>query len=139
MYMYAILRCANTYTCRVGVAFTTLLHSLPHKCIPNSDTPEQPQNVMAVNVTSRNLTLTWIEPHDNNAPILGYFIEFQQPPFRSMGAAVTLNTSTESVFIEDLHPGVTYNFTVTAFNGIGEGRSSDVTPIATLEEGKSNH
>ena len=91
---------------------------------------------MAVDLTSRNLILTWIEPHDNNAPILGYFIDFQQPPFPSMGAAVTLNTSTESVFIEELHPGVTYNFTVTAFNGIGNSVTSEVHVVTTSEERK---
>ena len=36
------------------------------------DLPETPQNLTAVNLTSRSFTLTWVEPYDNNATIQGY-------------------------------------------------------------------
>ena len=48
---------------------TVIFHLIPYLL---SDLPETPQNLMAVNLTSRNFTLTWLEPHDNNAPIQGY-------------------------------------------------------------------
>ena len=36
------------------------------------DRPDTPLDLTAVNLTSHNFTLTWVEPHDNNAPIEGY-------------------------------------------------------------------
>ena len=36
----------------------------------------------------------------------------------------------------DLHPGVTYTFTVEAFNEIGVGNPSDPTVVRTLDERK---
>ena len=41
----------------------------------------------------------------------------------------------EELFIEDLHPGVTYNFTVLAFNEEGSSNRSEPFNIRTLEEG----
>ena len=56
-------------TCLLEYLQNYLAHFLILFCV---DLPETPQDLMAVNVTSRNFTLTWVEPHDNNAPIQGY-------------------------------------------------------------------
>ena len=64
-------------------------------CFDFAAIPEQPRNLMAHNVTSRNLTLTWMEPHDNNAPISGYRVSYVQPVFLG-GDTVTLNVSADS-------------------------------------------
>ena len=98
------------------------------------DRPEQPQNVAAVEVNSRNITLVWVEPHDNNAPIQGYRVMYQRPSFLG-GTDEIVNASIEMEVITGLHPGVTYNFTVVAFNDIGDSDPSEVLPVPTLEEG----
>ena len=92
---------------------------------------------MTQNVTSRNLTLTWVEPHDNNAPISGYRVSYTEPDFLG-GGNVTVNVtgSIEEAFIGGLHPGVTYSFTVVAFNDIGDSIPSDMLNEITLEERK---
>ena len=41
------------------------------------DRPEMPVIVDAVNITSDSLILQWVEPHDNNAPLTGYRIEYR--------------------------------------------------------------
>ena len=46
-----------------------------------------------------------------------------------------VNVTVKMADITGLHPGVTYNFTVVAFNGIGDGTASDIASVATLEEG----
>ena len=102
--------------------------------ITSTDTPEQPQNITAVETQSRYLILTWVEPHDNNAPIQGYFVLYNQPNFAG-GEMVTQNVSKERVNVTDLFPGVTYNFTVIAYNGIGNSTESELTPLRTLDEG----
>ena len=46
-----------------------------------------------------------------------------------------LNVSEERVNVTELFPGVTYNFTVTAYNDIGNSSESENTPVRTLDEG----
>ena len=98
------------------------------------DRPQQPQNVRSVNVTSRSISLEWTEPHDNNAPIMGYRVMYQQPTFLG-GSVQVVNSTVEMADITGLHPGVTYNFTVVAFNEIGDSTPSNTAPVRTLEEG----
>ena len=98
------------------------------------DTPERPQNITALEIQSRYLVLTWIEPHDNNAPVLGYLVQYNQPEFDG-GLMVVLNVSEAMVNITALFPGVIYNFTVIAFNEVGNSSPSVLTPFTTLDEG----
>ena len=96
--------------------------------------PQQPRNVGSVNTTSRSISLNWTEPHDNNAPIMGYRVIYQQPTFLGGGVQVVSSTI-EMAEITGLHPGVTYDFTVVAFNEIGDSTPSSISPVTTLEEG----
>ena len=98
------------------------------------DRPQQPQNVGSVNTTSRSISLVWEEPHDNNAPIMGYRVMYQQPTFLG-GGEQFVNSTVEMAEITDLHPGVTYDFTIVAFNEIGDSTPSSITPVTTSEEG----
>ena len=103
-------------------------------CTSFTATPERPRNVEGVNITSRNLTLQWVEPHDSNAPILGYLVMYREPVFQG-GSAVVLNTTNTRVDVTGLLPGITYDFTVVAYNEIGNSPPSDVAPVRTLDEG----
>lgn len=87
-----------------------------------------------VNVTSRSLTLQWVEPHDSNAPILGYKVMYTEPDFLR-GNPVTLPSNRTTLEVTNLVPGVTYNFTVVAFNNIGDSPQSNIAPVRTLDEG----
>ncbi len=81
-------------------------------------TPEQPQNVTAVEVTTTSVLLQWVEPHDNNAPIRGYRITYNMPSFLG-GTEVITNSTVEMVNITGLHSGASYTFYVLVFNDIG--------------------
>ena len=83
----------------------------------------------AVNVSSRELTLVWVEPLDNNAPITGYMVTVVGERER------VVNTSVEMATISGLLPGMVYTFTVTAVNEIGESPPSDPLILLTLDEG----
>ena len=83
---------------------------------------------------SSAILLNWFEPHDNNAPILGYRVRYTSPEFLD-GSDVELGVTSEMAVVTDLSPGVTYNFTVIAFNEIGDSRESAVAMVATEEEG----
>ena len=89
---------------------------------------------MATNITSRSLVLTWIEPHDNNAPITGYRVMYSEPTFLG-GNMIMLNATEERADISGLHPGVPYEFTVVGFNDIGDSVPSEVVSQTMDEEG----
>ena len=112
----------------------TTFHECPLVTCITPDRPQQPRNVRSVNTTSRSISLVWEEPHDNNAPIMGYRVMYQEPTFLGDGEQV-VNSTVEMAEITDLYPGVTYNFTVVAFNEIGDSTPSSITPVTTSEEG----
>ena len=98
--------------------------------------PEQPQNVRSASTTSRSINLVWEEPHDNNSPIMGYRVMYRNPDFLDTNRDLqVVNTTIEMAIITGLHPGVTYNFTIVAFNDIGDSTPSITAPITTLDEG----
>ena len=98
--------------------------------------PDEPLNLTARNITSRNLTLEWIRPHHNNAPILGYYIFYTR--LDSLGGDVVtllVTGAIEQQFIDELLPNVMYNFTVIAFNEEGNSSLSVPLTVTTLGEG----
>lgn len=55
-----------------------------------------------------------------------------------LNSAMVDQTANETeLTITGLHPGVTYNLTVVAFNTIGESLPSDVAQVRTTDEGDS--
>ena len=102
-----------------------------------ADIPEQPQNVMAVGVGSREVNLTWVEPHDNNAPITGYQVMYMEPEFVTGERRRVLNTSLEMATITGLFPGANYTFSIVAYNDIGQSDPSDPLSIRMQSEGWS--
>ena len=128
-------RALVSYTCILAFKLNS---SMPITHIHTTPTarPEQPQNVRPVNTTSRSISLVWEEPHNNNTPITGYRVMYQQPAFLDSSSGVqVVNSTVEMADITGLHPGVTYNFTVVAFNEIGDSAPSDMVSVTTLEEG----
>ena len=59
---------------------------------------------------------------------------YEQPTFLGSDMQV-VNSTVEMADITELHPGVTYNFTVVAFNEIGDSTPSNIASTRTLEEG----
>ena len=104
--------------------------------INSTDTPEQPQNLTAFNITSHSIALQWVEPHHNNAPVTGYRVMYTRPAFFTIsgGDDIVLETTEKMVVVEGLHPGVEYTFTVVAVNDIGDSQVSDPVMATTLEE-----
>ena len=93
----------------------------------------------AVGISSREINLTWVEPHDNNAPITGYQVMYMLPEFvvEERDLEVVMNTSVEMATISELFPGVNYTFTVAALNEIDQSTPSDPVTVRTLDEGET--
>ena len=99
-----------------------------------SDVPERVENIFALLIQSRSIELSWIEPHDNNAPIEGYLVLYRQPIFAG-GETIVNSTVDVMIALNGLFPGVTYSFAVIAYNDIGNSIPSEATEIITVEEG----
>ena len=96
------------------------------------DRPEMPVIVDAVNITSDSLILQWLVPHNNNAPLTGYRIEYHTQNISQYFQIVPQT----SYLITGLLPAVTYNFTLVAYNIIGNSLPSLGINVTTLEAGK---
>jgi len=94
-------------------------------------------------VNSRDVTINWTEPHNNNAPITGYNISYQNPDclVNDIGVErnVIVNSVVEQVLVTNLHPGENYSFTIIAFNNICPSQPSETARVHTMEEGMYYH
>ena len=91
--------------------------------------PPSPPLTVEATATAGQATITWQEPTTNGgSSITGYKVT-------SAPGNLTCTTNTLSCTIEELVNGTQYQFTVSAFNAIGESDqsspSNDVTPLAT--------
>ena len=131
------------YMCKVDlIIYYVYLYIYHHNHIWNhwificTGIPTQPSGVKAFNITSHSTNLTWLEPHNNNAPILNYIIKYMEPKFVGDDRNRVVNTTEEMVTISSLSPGVNYSFTVIAYNVIGPSLPSAPLIVKTLDEGK---
>ena len=92
-------------------------------------------------MNSRDLTINWTEPHNNNDPINDYIVSYQNPDCLADANIVTLNmivsSTEEQVVITNLHPGEDYTFLVRAINNICPSQPSLPASVHTIEEGMS--
>lgn len=98
-----------------------------------SDIPEKPVITSALTLSNRT-RLTWMVPHGNNAPVIGYHLMYLQ---NDTDEYTVFETTEDTFLVTNLLPGVTYYFTLVAFNDIGESAESDPFVVTTLEEGKN--
>ena len=81
-------------------------------------------------MTSQSVVLQWVEPHHNNAPILGFYIYTD-------GVLVGNVTADEdSLILTGLISDTEYVVVVIAFNSIGNSTPSDNFTIKTLKASK---
>ena len=101
--------------------------------------PNRPKNIQISNVNSRNLTINWTEPFDNNAPIIDYDIGYRNRRCLVMALNISrrvITTTTEvQVTITGLHPGRYYTFAIFANNDICYSRPGVSDYVRTLDEG----
>ncbi|MDF1540017.1 MAG: kelch repeat-containing protein [Candidatus Thorarchaeota archaeon] len=92
------------------------------------DTPGPPENLLVIN-EGYGIFLTWEMPvNDTGYAISGYRI------YRGTGGDLALLAETDSVLIypdNDVMPGVTYYYSITAFTPAGEGEPSQVFAYAS--------
>ncbi|KAK2561484.1 Kalirin [Acropora cervicornis] len=95
--------------------------------------PEPPSKPCVKEMTSSSLVLEWESPqHDGGKPIMGYAVEFKETGVTMWMPAVPF-VAGNTAFIDDLTPGATYQFRVSANNEIGISKHSPISDSITLD------
>ena len=93
-----------------------------------------PQNLRHIAITATSVTLNWQPPpeEDRNGLIRLYYVFVTEP---ESGRSFTLNSTTISYSVHNLHPFYTYNFSVAAVT-VAAGPISDNITLQTSEAGE---
>ena len=97
-----------------------------------------PLDVMASNITSTTITLTWTEVpaiHQNGV-ILGYGVEYTQTTFDSVPTTQNVTVTSTLAVLTGLEEYVEYSIQVRAYTEEGPGPYSDVLIVTTSEDSK---
>ncbi|XP_078098195.1 neurofascin homolog (chicken) a [Mustelus asterias] len=89
------------------------------------DRPEPPRDLELTDPTDRSIRLTWIPGDDNNSPITGFIVQFEENKFepRKWHNLTRIPGNINSAVLQ-LSAYVNYQFRVIAVNQVGEGAPS---------------
>lgn len=104
------------------------------KCALYTGVPESPFNVTVLETTSSFIFLMWLEPFDNNAPILRYTAILNDSSSGEVNAYI-VEGKTEEANITDLKPFTEYSVRIIAENIIGQSPPSELQLVTTDEDG----
>ncbi|XP_075052193.1 neurofascin isoform X4 [Mixophyes fleayi] len=112
----------GTYTC---VAKTELDQDFAKAYLTILDKPDPPMDLELTDLADRSIRLTWIPGDDNNSPITGFIIQFEEDRYQSgtWHNMVTVPGNVNSALLR-LSPYVNYQFRVLALNDLGSSMPS---------------
>ncbi|XP_043478432.1 Down syndrome cell adhesion molecule-like protein Dscam2 isoform X24 [Leptopilina heterotoma] len=116
---------AGEYSCYVENSFGH--DTVTHQLVVNA--PPQPPQVQLTATTTNSLTLKLRPLSGDNAPIHGYTIHYKLE--FGEWETVQIGSNTQKYTLENLLCGSRYQVYVTAYNGIGTGKPSDILNIRT--------
>ncbi|XP_071994897.1 cell adhesion molecule DSCAM isoform X4 [Engystomops pustulosus] len=92
--------------------------------------PDQPRLTVSKS-TSSSITLSWIPGDNGGSSIRGYILQYSEDNSEQWGS-FPISPSERSYRLENLKCGTWYKFTLTAQNGVGPGRISEIIEAKTL-------
>ncbi|XP_043927506.1 Down syndrome cell adhesion molecule isoform X2 [Protopterus annectens] len=92
--------------------------------------PDQPRLTVS-KTTSSSITLSWIPGDNGGSSIRGYILQYSEDNSEQWGS-IPISPSERSYRLENLKCGTWYKFTLTAQNGVGPGRISEIIEAKTL-------
>uniref|UniRef100_A0A8C5LXB5 Neurofascin n=1 Tax=Leptobrachium leishanense TaxID=445787 RepID=A0A8C5LXB5_9ANUR len=112
----------GAYTC---VAKTELDQDFAKAYLTILDKPDPPMDLELTDEAERSIRLTWIPGDDNNSPITGFIVQFEEDRFQSgtWHNLVTVPGNVNSAVLS-LSPYVSYKFRVLALNDLGSSTPS---------------
>ncbi|XP_069492151.1 cell adhesion molecule DSCAM isoform X3 [Ambystoma mexicanum] len=91
--------------------------------------PDQPR-LSVSKTTSSSITLSWIPGDNGGSSIRGYILQYSEDNSEQWGS-FPISPSERSYRLETLKCGTWYKFTLTAQNGVGPGRISEIIEAKT--------
>lgn len=99
------------------------------------DKPSSPSRPTVTEITSSSVIVKWNAPDcDGNSPITAYTVECKETGVSQWQAPVPFIATTSTV-VDDLTPGSSYQFRVSANNVVGISKPSPPTDPLTLDVG----
>uniref|UniRef100_A0A2I3HQ02 DS cell adhesion molecule n=1 Tax=Nomascus leucogenys TaxID=61853 RepID=A0A2I3HQ02_NOMLE len=92
--------------------------------------PDQPRLTVS-KTTSSSITLSWLPGDNGGSSIRGYILQYSEDNSEQWGS-FPISPSERSYRLENLKCGTWYKFTLTAQNGVGPGRISEIIEAKTL-------
>ncbi|XP_060040088.1 cell adhesion molecule DSCAM, partial [Erinaceus europaeus] len=92
--------------------------------------PDQPRLTVS-KTTSSSITLSWLPGDNGGSSIRGYILQYSEDNSEQWGS-FPISPSERSYRLESLKCGTWYKFTLTAQNGVGPGRISEIIEAKTL-------
>ncbi|KAG7483685.1 hypothetical protein MATL_G00041000 [Megalops atlanticus] len=91
--------------------------------------PDQPR-LTVTKTTTTSITLSWIPGDNGGSSIRGYILQYSEDNSEQWGN-FPISPSERSYRLENLKCGTWYKFTLTAQNGVGPGRISEIIEAKT--------
>ncbi|XP_030648150.1 Down syndrome cell adhesion molecule a [Chanos chanos] len=91
--------------------------------------PDQPR-LTVTKTTTTSITLSWIPGDNGGSSIRGYILQYSEDNSEKWGS-FPISPSERSYRLENLKCGTWYKFTLTAQNGVGPGRISEIIEAKT--------
>ncbi|CDQ76995.1 unnamed protein product [Oncorhynchus mykiss] len=91
--------------------------------------PDQPR-LTVTKTTTTSITLSWIPGDNGGSSIRGYILQYSEDNSEQWGS-FPISPSERSYRLENLKCGTWYKFTLTAQNGVGPGRISEIIEAKT--------
>ncbi|XP_055948883.1 cell adhesion molecule Dscam2-like isoform X4 [Argiope bruennichi] len=98
--------------------------------------PDSPRNMEIKELTSRTVTLTWVQPYSGNLPLTRYIVQLkrQDEQWLEQTKSLTVPVTESSTVLGDLMPVTTYNIRILAENSLGQSKPSEPITVTTKEE-----
>ncbi|XP_051972483.1 cell adhesion molecule DSCAM-like isoform X1 [Xyrauchen texanus] len=91
--------------------------------------PDQPR-LTVTKTTTTSITVSWIPGDNGGSSIRGYILQYSEDNSEKWGS-ISISPSERSYRLETLNCGTWYKFTLTAQNGVGPGRISEIIEAKT--------
>ncbi|KAM5170274.1 immunoglobulin superfamily DCC subclass member 4 [Mantella aurantiaca] len=115
----------------LGIACaTTRLHVTVQDGLPGP-----PQELRALAMTSKTVTVTWDRPQSNWERVIGFSLHYTKTGgFENMEYQFAVNNDTTELNVKYLEPGTNYTFYVVAYSQQGASRASDPLVVQTWDD-----
>lgn len=109
---------------------TTRLHVTVQNGLPGP-----PQDLRALAVTSRTVTVTWGRPQSNWERVIGFSLHYTKTGgSENMEYQFAVNNDTTELNVKYLEPGTNYTFYVVAYSPQGASRASEPLVVQTWDD-----